>query len=585
MYSVFFFFNDTATTEIYTLSLHDALPILTVIVVDAEPERAFEAVNVTLYVPACVLDGVHENVPEVFAAFFVNVAPAGRPAAVRLVMASPSGSEAVTTKVISVFSAPEAVAGATTTGARSTLVTVIVVDAEPLSAFEAVNVTLYVPDCAEVGVQLKVPEVFAAFFVNVAPAGRGAATRFVIASPSGSEAVTTKVISVFSAPESAARPTTAGARSTLVTVIVVDAEPERAFEAVNVTLYVPDCVLDGVHENVPEVFAAFFVNVAPAGRGAATRFVIASPSGSDADTVKVISVFSAPEAVASLPAALAISTLVTVIVVDAEPLSAFDAVNVTLYVPDCVLDGVHEKVPEVFAAFFVNVAPAGRGAATRFVIASPSGSEADTVKVISVPSAPEAVAGATTTGARSTLVTVIVVDAEPERAFEAVNVTLYVPACVRDGVHENVPEVFAAFFVNVAPAGRGAATRLVMASPSGSTADTVKRSEECCEAEAFAGATTTGGRSPSVIVISVVAEPERAFEAVKVTLYVPDCVLVGVHEKVPEVFAAFFVNVAPAGRGAATRLVIASPSGSTADTVNVSRTFVGPLTDHGAVTS
>src|SRR2546430_13553019 len=27
MKSVFFFFNDTATTEIYTLSLHDALPI------------------------------------------------------------------------------------------------------------------------------------------------------------------------------------------------------------------------------------------------------------------------------------------------------------------------------------------------------------------------------------------------------------------------------------------------------------------------------------------------------------------------------------------------------------------------------
>src|SRR3712207_8361638 len=27
LYSVFFFFNDTATTEIYTLSLHDALPI------------------------------------------------------------------------------------------------------------------------------------------------------------------------------------------------------------------------------------------------------------------------------------------------------------------------------------------------------------------------------------------------------------------------------------------------------------------------------------------------------------------------------------------------------------------------------
>src|SRR3989442_7456299 len=27
---IFFFFNDTATTEIYTLSLHDALPICTV---------------------------------------------------------------------------------------------------------------------------------------------------------------------------------------------------------------------------------------------------------------------------------------------------------------------------------------------------------------------------------------------------------------------------------------------------------------------------------------------------------------------------------------------------------------------------
>src|SRR3712207_7797848 len=27
MYTLFFFFNDTATTEIYTLSLHDALPI------------------------------------------------------------------------------------------------------------------------------------------------------------------------------------------------------------------------------------------------------------------------------------------------------------------------------------------------------------------------------------------------------------------------------------------------------------------------------------------------------------------------------------------------------------------------------
>src|SRR2546426_3197708 len=31
MFVSFFFFNDTATTEIYTLSLHDALPILSAI--------------------------------------------------------------------------------------------------------------------------------------------------------------------------------------------------------------------------------------------------------------------------------------------------------------------------------------------------------------------------------------------------------------------------------------------------------------------------------------------------------------------------------------------------------------------------
>src|SRR2546422_7816146 len=36
LYSFFFFFNDTATTEIYTLSLHDALPILG----HVEPGRA-----------------------------------------------------------------------------------------------------------------------------------------------------------------------------------------------------------------------------------------------------------------------------------------------------------------------------------------------------------------------------------------------------------------------------------------------------------------------------------------------------------------------------------------------------------------
>src|SRR2546427_8568217 len=31
LHVLFFFFNDTATTEIYTLSLHDALPILSIV--------------------------------------------------------------------------------------------------------------------------------------------------------------------------------------------------------------------------------------------------------------------------------------------------------------------------------------------------------------------------------------------------------------------------------------------------------------------------------------------------------------------------------------------------------------------------
>src|SRR5688572_32401450 len=37
LYVIFFFFNDTATTEIYTLSLHDALPIS-----EDDPERRQE---------------------------------------------------------------------------------------------------------------------------------------------------------------------------------------------------------------------------------------------------------------------------------------------------------------------------------------------------------------------------------------------------------------------------------------------------------------------------------------------------------------------------------------------------------------
>src|SRR2546426_363651 len=45
-FSLFFFFNDTATTEIYTLSLHDALPIYSSIALD-EKEHATVPLTLT----------------------------------------------------------------------------------------------------------------------------------------------------------------------------------------------------------------------------------------------------------------------------------------------------------------------------------------------------------------------------------------------------------------------------------------------------------------------------------------------------------------------------------------------------------
>src|SRR2546429_2806904 len=44
-FSVFFFFNDTATTEIYTLSLHDALPISYLLLATAYSLVQFPAVH------------------------------------------------------------------------------------------------------------------------------------------------------------------------------------------------------------------------------------------------------------------------------------------------------------------------------------------------------------------------------------------------------------------------------------------------------------------------------------------------------------------------------------------------------------
>src|SRR3712207_7444291 len=54
-----FFFNDTATTEIYTLSLHDALPISQVLVADAlaaGQEPIVELHRLLVYVAGDVLE-------------------------------------------------------------------------------------------------------------------------------------------------------------------------------------------------------------------------------------------------------------------------------------------------------------------------------------------------------------------------------------------------------------------------------------------------------------------------------------------------------------------------------------------------
>src|SRR2546428_11552585 len=45
----FFFFNDTATTEIYTLSLHDALPISSQVVGEVADHRLFPGAFLKLF--------------------------------------------------------------------------------------------------------------------------------------------------------------------------------------------------------------------------------------------------------------------------------------------------------------------------------------------------------------------------------------------------------------------------------------------------------------------------------------------------------------------------------------------------------
>jgi hypothetical protein len=151
---------------------------------------------------------------------------------------------------------------------------------------------------------------------------------------------------------------------------------------------------------------------------------------------------------------------------------------------------------------------------------SPSGSVAETPNVSRTPSLVVWLAGAVTVGFRLVSFTVIVVAAEPDRAFDAVNVTVYVPACVVVGVHANVPEVFEAFVVKVLPvvAGEEAAVKKLIGSPSGSAADTVKVRRLPSGPDWLTGAVTTGERAPSLTLTFVAAEPVSVFDAVKVTV-------------------------------------------------------------------
>src|SRR6266480_7487859 len=61
---LFFFFNETATTEIYTLSLHDALPILDAREPDPGPARLLRRAHVPSPGPARQLPRSEEHTSE-----------------------------------------------------------------------------------------------------------------------------------------------------------------------------------------------------------------------------------------------------------------------------------------------------------------------------------------------------------------------------------------------------------------------------------------------------------------------------------------------------------------------------------------
>ena len=191
--------------------------------------------------------------PEVLLLLVVNTAllPAGSPdtSAVNEVIASLSGSDAETLNEIGPFSLPDLVAGAVTTGARSTFVIVIAVEAVADSAFTAVNDTRYRAGrpSANVGVQVSVPAVLSAFGTNTAlfPAGSPEtfAVRLVIGWPSGSAALTLIVSAWVSADATVAGAVTTGAWS--------DAANSSAPRSAYGTGPTPEFTVEGSSRRIP----------------------------------------------------------------------------------------------------------------------------------------------------------------------------------------------------------------------------------------------------------------------------------------------------------------------------------------------
>jgi hypothetical protein len=164
---------------------------------------------------------------------------------------SPSGSVAVTAIESDAFSVVLTADGAVTCGARSVLAMVTFTRADPESqtvtelltpvarhALSAESCTEYGPACVKPGVQENVPEVFPGPATKEPPATTAGpeAISDAIASPSGSEAVTPNVNKLPSEPVTDDGAATMGGALGLPTVMVVVAEPDRALDAVNVTV-------------------------------------------------------------------------------------------------------------------------------------------------------------------------------------------------------------------------------------------------------------------------------------------------------------------------------------------------------------